>query len=369
MSSAIRPHIAEMEAYKPGRPIEEVKREFGLTKVIKLASNENPLGPSPLAIARAKEAAESMHLYPDGSSYELKKAIANHSGMPESTIMLGNGSDDLIHLIGLMYLQSPEDEVVMGHPTFSRYDSTAFLNRAKIVSVPLDQELKHDLPAMARAVTAKTKLIFIANPHNPTGSIVSRSDFDAFMKQLPPTVMVVLDEAYIEFAEGASTPNSLDYIREGANLIGLRTFSKVFGLAGIRVGYGFASPEIVDAFHRIREPFNVNSLAQAAAVGALEDKDFLARSVAHNTKARNRLNAIFEEVGAKVYESHANFSLADLGRPAEPVFMDLMKSGVITRSGAFFGLPTCLRVTVGTDEELDFFEEAMMKVMPPAVSR
>lgn len=369
MSTPLRPHIRQIAPYQPGRPIDEVKREYGLDRVIKLASNENPLGPSPMAIEEVRRAAESMHLYPDGAAFRLREAIANKFEVSPDSILLGNGSDELIHFIGLMYLDSPDDEVIVGKPTFSRYDSTALLNKAKVVEVPLDEQLRHDLPAMAAAVTERTKVIFIANPHNPTGTIVAKAEFDRFLSQVPSRVTVVLDEAYIEFAEGEDVPNSIDYVASGASVIGLRTFSKVYGLAGIRIGYGFASPEAVDGCNRVREPFNVNSLAQAAAVGALKDADYLARSVAHNRTARTRLNQIFEKVGAKVYESHANFSLADIGRPAEPVFQELLQQGVIVRSGAWFGLPTCLRVTVGTNEELDYFEETIMKVLSPAVSR
>ncbi len=370
MDPQINKHLLTIDPYKPGRPIEDVKKEFGLDRVIKLASNENPIGPSPKAIEAVAKAASHMNLYPDGASIQLRDAIASHYHIPPSQVLLGNGSDELIHLLGLMYLHGPEDEVMVGDPGFSRYDTSAFINRSKLVRVPLNSNLEHDLEAMAKAANQNTKLIYIANPHNPTGSIVREPAFRTFLNALPPTAKVVLDEAYVEYGEGVDElPSALEFVKEGRQVIGLRTFSKAYGLAGIRIGYGFAAPEIVDVYHRVREPFNVNSLAQAAATAALQDREYLKKSVEHNRKARNRLNAIFASLGAKPYESYANFALADFGRPTDGLYMELMKKGIITRAGSWFGLPNCLRVTVGTDEELNFFEEVITSILSPAVAQ
>ena len=355
-----------MVPYAPGKPIEEVKRELGLDRVIKLASNENPLGPSPKAIEAVKAAAERMHIYPDGSAFELKTAISKKFGVATNQILVGNGSDELIHLLGLLFLGDPEDEMVMGHPSFSRYDAAAELAPSKLIKVALDDQFRHDLVAMAKAVTARTRLVFIANPNNPTGTIVRKRELDAFVADLPEQVTLVLDEAYFEFAAGvADFPDSLDYIRQGRNVIGLRTFSKAYGLAGIRVGYGFASEAVVDGMDRAREPFDVNSLAQVAAIAALEDMEHVQRTVENNRRGLAVLRKSFEQVGARPMESYANFMFADLGRPAKPVFEALLRRGVITRSGHALGNDQCLRVSVGTDEEMEIFAEALAEVLQP----
>lgn len=369
MTPRFNAHLLGISAYKPGRPIEDVKREYGLDRVIKLASNENPLGPSPMAVEAVKQAASQLNLYPDGAAWALNRAISEKFQIPIEHIMLGNGSDELIQFLGLIFLSGPDDEVIVGAPSFSQYDSSTLIQQGKLVKVPLNDRLEHDLEAMAKAAGENTKLIYIANPHNPTGTVIRKEAFERFLDRLPPHVIVVLDEAYIEFCEGdSSLPNSLDEIKAGRPVIGLRTFSKAYGLAGIRIGYGFASPEIVDIFQRVRGPFNVNSLAQAAAVAALGDHDFIRRSVAHNTAGLNRLREIFTKFGAKVYDSHANFAFADFHRPTEGLYNELMKHGIITRAGTWFGLPTFLRVTVGTSEELDRFEEVLGKILSPAVA-
>ncbi len=371
MSIPIRPNVLRMEPYSPGKPVAEVKRELGLDRVVKLASNENPLGPSPKAVEAVRQAAETMHIYPDGAAFDLKAALSRKLNLPTSQIMVGNGSDELIHLLGLIFLGSEEDEVLTGDPSFARYGPTAQLVPCRLVEVPLDRDYRHDLPAMARAATERTKLLFIANPNNPTGTIVTKSEVDRLLADLPPQTVVVLDEAYYEFAAHVpELPDSRDHIREGHNVVGLRTLSKAHGLAGIRVGYGMASEEVVDAVNRAREPFNVNALAQAAAVAALGDEEHVAKTVANNRRGLERIARAFREVGATPCEGYANFVWADLGQPARPVFQALMERGVIVRSGDVLGNPTCLRVSVGTDEEIDLFVEALRGVMSPmAVAR
>jgi histidinol-phosphate aminotransferase len=355
-----------MEPYAPGKPIETVKRELGLDRVVKLASNENPLGPSPKAVAAVIEAASQMHIYPDGASFRLKEALSARFDLPAKQIIVGNGSDELIHLIGLLYLSGPQHEMIMGDPSFARFDSVAHLADAKLVKVPLDSKYRHDLTAMAQAITPNTRLVFVANPNNPTGTIVRKREVDAFVKDLPPFVTLVLDEAYMEFAaEADDFPLSLDYIREGRNVIGLRTFSKAYGLAGIRVGYGFVQPEVSDAIDRAREPFDVNLLAQAAAVAALDDDEHLQRTMANNRQGMLEIEAALREVGAKPMESYANFVFADLGTPAKPVFEKLLALGVITRSGHALGSDNCLRVSIGTPDENRFFSECIQQVLVP----
>lgn len=362
--STIRTNVLQMEPYSPGKPIAEVRRELGLDRIIKLASNENPLGPSPKAIAAVQQAALSMHAYPDAAAFDVKAALSSHYGIDSDHIFLGNGSDELIHMLGAIFLGSATDEVVVGDPSFVRYDAAAHLAPAKLIKVPLDADYRHDLPAMARAVTAQTKLVFIANPNNPTGTIVRKEELESFLNDLPSETVTVLDEAYFEFArEAEGYPNSVDLLHGGANVIGLRTFSKTFGLAGIRLGYGFASPAIVNAFDRAREPFNVNSLAQVAAIAALGDQDHIRATVENNRKGLDRISKALEGHGAKVCESYANFVFADFGQPAGPIFSALLKRGVIIRSGEVFGTPTCVRVSVGSDEEIDVFVKELEAVM------
>jgi histidinol-phosphate aminotransferase len=358
-----------MEPYSPGKPISEVQRELGLGRVVKLASNENPLGPSPAAIAAVRAAAEEMHLYPDASAYALRKAISERFNMPMETIFVGNGSDELIHMLGLLFLDSPNDEMIVGDPSFVRYDAAAQLAPAKLIKVPLDANYRHDLPAMARAASEHTKLIFIANPNNPTGTIVRRGDLDRFLADLPSQATVVLDEAYFEFAsEDPEYPVSIDYVRAGKPVIGLRTFSKTYGLAGIRIGYGFASAEIFDAFNRAREPFNANALAQAAAIAALGDVDHITATVENNRRGMARMVDALTRLGPTPCESHGNFVFVDLHRPAQPVFRALLERGVIVRSGEVFGTPTCIRVSVGTDDEVEAFVEAIEAVLKEPVT-
>lgn len=370
MAARIRPNVLQMQPYSPGKPVDEVKRELGLDRVVKLASNENPLGPSPKAIEAVKEAASKMHIYPDGAAHDLRTALSAKFGLPPKQIIVGNGSDELIHLLGLVLLDE-DSEMMMGDPSFSRYDAAAHLSDAKLVKVPLDADYRHDLSAMAKAVTEKTKLIWVANPNNPTGTVVRENEFDKFLHDIPVDTVVVLDEAYFEFAAHLKDfPNSIDYIKAGwPNVVGLRTFSKAYGLAGIRVGYGFAPPVIADAIERAREPFDVNALAQVAAVAALGDDEHIEATVETNRRGLERLAGVFEEVGAKPLESFANFIYADLGQPARPVFDALLRRGVITRPGDVLGNPTCLRVSVGTDEEIDIFVKELKEVMSSAVSR
>ena len=358
----IRQNVLGMKPYPPGKPISEVKRELGLEKVVKLASNENPFGPAPKAIEAVQKAAFEMHHYPDGSVFELKQVLSAKYGVPTDQIMVGNGSDELIHLVGMVLLGSPDDEMIVGDPSFSRYDASAYLAPSKLIKVPLDSDFRHDLPAMARAVTESTKILWIANPNNPTGTIVRKPEVDRLLRDIPSSVLVVLDEAYFEFAEHEpGFPISTEYLAQGHNVLGLRTLSKIYGLAGIRIGFGFGLSYLVDAVHRAKEPFNVNSLAQVAAIAAFDDEDHLRKTIDNNRLGIQRLNRVFEELGCKPCESFGNFVYVDLGRPAKGLFDALLKEGVITRTGDVFGQPNCMRITVGTPEEMDFFVEKLAK--------
>lgn len=360
----IRPNVLQMVPYSPGKPIDEVKRELGLERVIKLASNENPLGPSPKAVEAVSMMLTQMHLYPDGAAFQLREALAQKFNLPMRQVVVGNGSDEIIHLLGQIFLEKGSDEIIVGDPSFARYDAAAGLADCVLTKVPLTPDMRLDLVGMANAVGPNTKLIFIANPNNPTGTMVTRQEVDALIASIPSDVVVVLDEAYFEFASGADDfPNSLDYVQRYSNVVGMRTFSKAYGLAGLRVGYAFVPEVIADAIDRAREPFNVNILAQAAAIAALNDEQYVRDTVELNRRGIETLESVFREVGGTPFSSHANFVMADIGRPAKPVFESLLKRGVIIRSGHVLGMPNCVRVSVGTDEELAVFVEEFRTVM------
>lgn len=354
-------NITRLIPYRPGKPIEEVKRELGLTDVVKLASNENPLGPSPKAVEALREAAHRVHLYPDASCYSLRAAVARHLDVPEDCLVFGNGSDDIIHLLGVTLL-SPGDEVVQADPSFVRYEAAAVLNRANCHLVPL-RDWTHDLEAMAQRLNEKTRIIFIANPNNPTGTSVSQSQVDRFLERVPPRAVVVFDEAYFEYVERADFPNTIGYVRQGLNVVTLRTFSKVYGLAGVRVGYGVTTPQLADYLNRVREPFNVNLLAQEAALAALGDEEHLRLSRDTNRAGKRQLYRGFDALDLPYVPTDANFVWVDVRRDCQDVFLKLLQKGVIVRTGDIFGAETWLRVTIGTADQNERFLTALAEAL------
>lgn len=362
MPTSPRPNLERLQPYSPGKPIEEVRREFGLERIIKLASNENPLGPSPRAIEAIRAAAENVHLYPDAAAADLRLAVAKRIGLPVEQVTVGNGSDELIHYLGVAFLERG-DNVVAAYPSFVRYYATAHLADAELRLIPLDETDTHDLDAMAAALDDRTRLLFIANPNNPTGTIVTGECMRRFLDRVSERTVVVLDEAYYEFCDHPDYVGAHRLLHEGRPIVGLRTLSKTYGLAGLRVGYLFGHPEWVQAIERVREPFNVNSLAQAAAIAALHDEEHLKKSIHHNKRGIARLTEILRAAGARVAESYANFVWAQFPFPTAPLCGKLLAKGVIIRSGDVFGSPNCVRVTVGTDEELNVFEAALKEVM------
>ncbi len=370
MKSPIRPQVLTMQPYSPGKPIDEVKRELGLDHVVKLASNENPLGPSPKAVEAAKKAAEQMHIYPDAAAYSLREAFSERFQVPMDQIIFGNGSDELIHYLGLMALHGGDTELVMGDPSFVRYEASAQVSEGRLHKVPMDSEWRHDVRAMAERFNENTRLVYIANPNNPTGTLVTADEVDWLLERMPEGAILILDEAYYEFAADLPEyPDSVGLIRAGKPVVSLRTFSKAYGLAGIRVGYGFGPREIVDAINRIREPFNVNSLAQAAGIAALGDAEHMNRTVQTNREGIRRITQKVQEMGFDVVPSWANFICIDMGQPAKPIFEDLLKRGVIVRSGHVLGMPNHLRVSIGTDQEVDAFLKAFAESAPAAAAR
>jgi histidinol-phosphate aminotransferase len=356
-----RANVLRLRPYVPGKPIEEVEREYGIRNAVKLASNENPLGPSPLAIEAIRAAAAEVALYPDGSCYALTRELAEHWGVAPENLILGNGSDEIIHYLGIAFLR-PGDEVLTAHPSFVRYESAAILNEATCVAVSL-RDYRYDLPAMAQRLSPRTRLVFIANPNNPTGTIVSRAELERFLDAVPPHAVVVMDEAYYEYVDSTDYPQCWEYVKEGRNLVILRTFSKIYGLAGLRVGYGMARPDLIHVLHQVREPFNVNLVAQAAARASLQDNNQVTRSRSVNRAGKGYLTEQLGRLGLMVVPSEANFVLVDLGRPGQAVFEALLRRGVIVRTLDLYGLPTHLRVTVGTLEENERFVGELRSVL------
>lgn len=347
-----RPTIDRITPYVPGKSTDEVAREYGLSEIVKLASNENPLGPSALAVEAVRVQAPSVSLYPDGASRELIGRLAHALSVPEASVIVGNGSDEVIKLLAEAYLE-PGDEVVFADPTFSEYAYVTRLMGAKEVAVPLTVDGVHDLDAMLQAVTSRTKLVFVCNPNNPTGTAVKHADLERLLDRLPASTLLVCDEAYVEYADMPDFPNTIDWVRAERNVLVLRTFSKVYGLAGLRVGYGVAPGQIMHNIRRVKEPFNVNRLAQSAAVAALDDTEHLHRSLALNRAERTRLTLRLTELGFSVTPSQANFVWVHMNRPAQPIFQALLQQGVIVRCGDAFGKPEHMRITVGTPDQND----------------
>jgi histidinol-phosphate aminotransferase len=348
MDARARAAIRGLTGYQPGKPIDEVKRELGLRSVIKLASNENALGPSPKAVAAVRRAAASVHRYPDATGHELKRALGAHLGVEPSWICLGNGSDELL-VLALRAFVEPGDEVVVAEPTFLIYALAAQACGARVVRVPL-KSLRYDLPAMRAAITERTKLVFIANPDNPTGTYVTQQELARFLDGLPEQIVVVLDEAYYEFADASDFPQSLPTARRAPILV-TRTFSKAYGLAGLRVGYGIAQPPVTRALEAVREPFNVNSLAQAGARAALADRAFLRRTVRAAVDGKRQLARELSALGLEVVPSQTNFVLVRTGPGAATLAQALLQQGVIVRDMRAWKLDGYVRITVGTPAE------------------
>ena len=362
MEDLIRPCIAAIKPYEPGKPIEEVQRELGLTDVVKMASNENPLGPSPLALRAIAGSLPDIYYYPEGSSYNLRAALAQRLNVGMDNLIIGAGADQLIKLIAEAFLREGEEVVIAEH-SFFEYLFVTQLMGGRPVFVPR-RGLRQDLRRMADAVTERTKLVFVANPCNPTGTIVTREEVEEFLARLPERVLVIFDEAYREYVTADDYPDLLPHLRAGRrNVIVLRSFSKIYGLAGLRVGYGIADAEVIGWIHRVREPFNVNYLAQVAALAALDDEEHVFRSRRLVEEGKDYLYRALAEMGLEYEPTQANFVLINVGRDARQVFEELMREGVIVRPADIFGLPTHVRVTIGTPEQNRRFVEALRKVL------
>ncbi len=357
------PWLRELVSYEPGKPIEDVARELGLKphEIIKLASNENPLGPSPKALAAMRDMLERAHFYPDGGGYYLREAIAGKLGLKRENVILGCGSNEVIEFIGKAYL-NPGDEIIAARHAFVVYKLMATLFGATTIEVP-DPGFRHDLDAMLAAITPRTKEIFIANPNNPTGTLVSQAEIDRFMDRVPENVVVVFDEAYYEFLP--DPPDTLKFVREGRNVVVLRTFSKIQGLANLRIGYGLAKPELIDVLQKTRQPFNANGIAQAGALAGILDDEHQQKTRELTWAGRAFLEKEFAAMGLEFVPSHANFVLVKVG-DGKAVFTALMKRGIIIRDMNAYGLPEWIRVSVGTMEQNERFL-AELKRLPNLV--
>ncbi|MES1195574.1 MAG: histidinol-phosphate transaminase [Steroidobacter sp.] len=348
-------HVRQLAPYVPGKPLSELEREYGIRDSIKLASNENPLGPGTKARAAIANAINDLGLYPDGNGFELKQALSKHHACSMDRITLGNGSNDLLVLLAEAFL-TPEVEAVYSQYCFAIYpiavQATGAIGRvAPAYPESHPMALGHDLDAMRKLVNEKTRLVFVANPNNPTGTWVNADALKQFIASLPPSTLVVVDEAYIEYATDNSSANASRWIDEFSNLVVTRTFSKAYGLAGLRVGHALSSAEVANVLNRVRQPFNVNSLALVAAAAALDDHEHLQRTAELNARGMQQVLAGLKALNVRVYPSACNFVLVDCKRSAAEVNETLLRQGVIVRPVGGYGLPTCIRITIGTEQE------------------
>jgi histidinol-phosphate aminotransferase len=362
ISPFARKEIFGLSLYKPGRPIEEIQRELGLKKVIKLASNENALGPSPLAIKAVQKELARIHRYPDSQSFYLKQKLAQIWGISASNIIVSNGSDEIINLILRAFLNKG-DEVILAEPTFLIYEIASKIAGAKVVKVQL-KDFRYDLEGMKRAITHKTKIVFIANPDNPTGTYVSREEIERFLWRLPKSTIVYFDEAYFEFAKDIEDfPDTLGYLKRNRNIILTRSFSKSYGLAGLRIGWGASSPQIIETLERVREPFNVNRLAQVAAAAALEDTRFLRQVLRVTAQGRRFLVQNLKKIGLEFIPSVTNFILVNVRQNSSLISRRLLERGIIVRDMKAWKLRGFIRVTIGTEQENERFIRTLRQVL------
>ena len=360
MEKLVRKNITEVKPYIAGKPIEETKRQLGLKEVIKLASNENPLGPSPKAVQAIRKSLSEINRYPDSQGFYLKRKLARYSNVEPANLVLGNGSDELIDVVIKTFVEEDEN-IITADITFLEYEIIAQANARRIIKVPL-RYFKYDLESIKKKIDKKTKLIFIANPNNPTGTYVTKYEIEDFMRDLPDNVLLVMDEAYDTFIDVDDFPNSLKYIKN-KNVIVLKTFSKAYGLAGLRIGYAIARPEFTSYLERVRQPFNTNLLAQAAAIAALDDKKFLRKTKKIILQGKGYLYDSLRKLGIAYVPSVANFILIDVGRDGLDVFKDMLKYGVIVRDMKQYGLKNFIRVTIGTKKENERFVRVLKKVL------
>ena len=356
-----QPGITELSPYQPGKPVEELERELGISNIIKLASNENPRGLPPAVIETLNASAEELPRYPDGSAYLLKRRLQDHLGIDAARMTIGNGSNDVLELLARVFLGPGLESVVSEH-SFVVYPLVTKALGASLRQVPA-RNYGQDLEATLAAISHNTRMVFIANPNNPTGTWVDRASLTNFLDQVPDNVIVVLDEAYFEYVQEPDYPNGLELVEKYDNLVVSRTFSKAYGLAGLRIGYAVSHPDIADLMNRVRQPFNVNSQSLAAAYVALEERDYIDETVRMNSEGMAFLTQTCDQMGLDYIPSVGNFLTVDFGRDAAPIYEALLHEGVIVRPIGVYGLPHHLRVTIGLPEENARFVDALRKVL------
>lgn len=354
--------LNRMKPYSPGKPIWEVQRELGLDRVVKLASNENPLGPSPRAAGAIHKLLADIHRYPDAQAVDLRATIAGKYGLESEQIIVTNGGDELITLVSEAFIDAG-DEIIVPSPSFSEYEFGGRLMGATIRTVALTEDYQYDIAAILEAVSERTKIVYLCSPNNPTGTILRQSALTELLNALPTHVLVVYDSAYSHFVTEDDYSDGMEFVHEGYPVIVLQTFSKVYGLAGIRVGFGVASPSIIRAVLQVKEPFNTNALAQAAAAAAIDDEDHVRKSSRLVQEERLRLYRGLEELGLAYTPSMSNFILVKLGEEAEQRYVELMRKGIIVRYGAAWGLPQHVRISVGTPEENQMLLRALKLIL------
>lgn len=357
----VRKGIMALKPYIPGKPIEEVKRELGLEEVVKLASNETSVGPSPLAVEAIIKEVKNINLYPEGSSRLLREKIAHKLNLNKEMIIVGNGADNIIDLVGMAFINEV-DEVITGEITFPAYETITKIMGGKFISVKL-KDFRFNLKEIAEKISEKTKLIFLCNPNNPTGTIVTREEVISFMEKISQDVIVVFDEAYYDYVEDKNYPDSFSYVLEGKNVIVLRTFSKIAGIAGVRIGYGIARPELISYLGRVVNPFTTNRLAQVAALASLDDEEHYKKVLKTNQEGKKYLYKELKKLDLFYLPTEANFIFTDLKTNANVIFEKLLKKGVIIRPGKTWGCPNLIRVTIGTAYENKRFIEVLKEVL------
>ncbi len=361
MNIKVAAHIESIVPYPPGKPLEELEREYGITGSIKLASNENSWGPSPKAVEAIKKALTGLHRYPDGSCYYLTKALAEQLQVQAGQVVFGNGSNEIIGFMISAFLR-PGEEVITSHPSFLMYQKFVQVQGGINKVIPLDN-MAHDLNAILAALTEKTRLIFLDNPNNPTGTIINHHEFQTFLSRIPDQVIVVLDEAYVDFVPQESRLDTFTYIRGEKPVVALRTFSKAYGLSGLRLGYGIMREELAGYLHRVRQPFNVNTLAQIGGLAALEDKDHYQKTLEQTTQGKAWLINEVEKLGCLPKESYTNFFLIDVRGDAKQLYEHMLSKGVIVRPMQAYGYPNHIRITVGRPEENSRFVNTLASVL------
>jgi len=357
-----RGFLSKISPYKPGRPIEEVARVLNLKgEIVKLASNENPLGPSPLAVQAIRKALAESNLYPDDSCFYFKKKLAERMAVEPENIFIGNGSVEILPLITLAYID-PEHSAVASRSAFIWFKIAVQIAAGELIETPM-KDYRHDLKAMLRAIKKNTRLVYIANPNNPTGTIVTRAEVEEFFKNVPEDVLVVMDDAYFEYIDDPDYPDSFEHLRQGRNILILRTFSKIYGLAGVRLGYGVAHPEVISSLAKLRISFNVNRLSQVAGMAALDDHEHVKKGRANNEAGKKYLYEAYRKLGLFYLPTHANFIFVDFGKDSQVIFEALQKKGIITRTIKEYGFPHALRITIGSEVQNRRLIEALGKIL------